>query len=333
MWNARPLAEFNQSGWIQVDFAPLINYRRKEEHRRVAKRVEDIFDQEMSGESIQKMFEEEREEYNRDEPSDSRDKWEKVGLKLQGDSLCVIETYTLANQDMEALKDEEKSESTMSDLDDMWYTGDKESNIQEFEDEDWDDNEDFKEETNANVVDGLHVPHDEMEGVQKGNKETPSLVEIDSPSTPLDEPNITLVEKALRPRYVLKSQDIIGIYVDKFKYSCSTNSMNNSLDSMPCSNNDHVDRLDFHENDKEETFMFEPINITSKEPLPNDELSAMHETYASFIYTLTCCYNLHVVLITDAYVYNKFCKSRSCFALGQANDLKKGTFRERPDFH
>jgi hypothetical protein len=62
MWNARPLAEFNQSGWIQVDFAPLINYRRKEEHRHVAKRVENIFDQEMSGESIQKIFEEEREE-------------------------------------------------------------------------------------------------------------------------------------------------------------------------------------------------------------------------------------------------------------------------------
>jgi hypothetical protein len=29
MWNARPLAEFNQSSWIQVDFAPLSNYRRK----------------------------------------------------------------------------------------------------------------------------------------------------------------------------------------------------------------------------------------------------------------------------------------------------------------
>jgi hypothetical protein len=71
---------------------------------------------------------------------------------------------------------------------------DKESNIQDFEDEDWDDNEGFKEETNTNVVDGLHVPHDEMEGVQKGNKETHSLVEIGSPSTPLDEPNITLVE-------------------------------------------------------------------------------------------------------------------------------------------
>jgi hypothetical protein len=104
MWNARPLAEFNQSGWIQVDFAPLINYRRKEEHRHVAKRVENIFDQEMSGESIQKIFEEgreegdegwidrfgnsriydeEREEYNRDEPSDSKDKWEKTGLKLE----------------------------------------------------------------------------------------------------------------------------------------------------------------------------------------------------------------------------------------------------------
>jgi hypothetical protein len=24
MWNARPLEKFNQSGWIQVDFAPLI---------------------------------------------------------------------------------------------------------------------------------------------------------------------------------------------------------------------------------------------------------------------------------------------------------------------
>jgi putative AlgH/UPF0301 family transcriptional regulator len=57
MWSARPLAEFNQSDWIQVDFAPLINYRRKEEHRHVAKRVENIFDQEMSGESIQKIFE------------------------------------------------------------------------------------------------------------------------------------------------------------------------------------------------------------------------------------------------------------------------------------
>jgi hypothetical protein len=84
-------------------------------------------------------FEMKEEEYNRDEPSDSKDKWEKIGLKLedewegvdiekvlqegpspQGDSLCAIEAYTLANQDMEALKDEEKSESTMSDLDDMW---------------------------------------------------------------------------------------------------------------------------------------------------------------------------------------------------------------------
>jgi hypothetical protein len=80
---------------------------------------------------------------------------------------------------------------------------------------------------------------------------------------------------------------------------------------MPCSNNDHVDRLDFLENEKEETFMFEPINLTPKELLPNDELSALHETYASFNYTLICCYNLLVVLILDAYVYNKFYKSRS----------------------
>jgi hypothetical protein len=61
MWNARPLAKFNQSGWTQVDFAPLINYRRKEERRHIAKQVEDIFDQEMSVQSMQNMFEEERE--------------------------------------------------------------------------------------------------------------------------------------------------------------------------------------------------------------------------------------------------------------------------------
>jgi hypothetical protein len=231
---------------------------------------------------------------------------------------------------MEVLKDEEKSESTKSNLDDMWYTGDKERNIQGFEDEDLVDNEDFKEEMNAYIIDGLHISHDEMERMKKRNKETPSLVEIGSPSTPLDEPNITLVEKPLRPRYALKSQDIIGIDVDKFKYSCSTNSMNHSLNSMPCSNNDHVDRLDFLENEKEETFMFDPINLTPKEPLPNDELSSMHETYTSFVYTLTCCYNLLVVLIMDAYVYNKLCKSRSCFALGKANDLKKVYVGEGP---
>jgi hypothetical protein len=169
--------------------------------------------------------------------------------------------------------------------------------------------------------------------LQDGDEEATSHVEIDSPSTPLDEPNITLVEKALRPRYTLKPQDIIVIDVDKFKYSRSTNSMNDSLNFMPCSNNDHVDRLDFLDNEKEETFMFEPINFPPKEPLPNDEISAMHETYASFVYTLTCCYNSHVVLIMDAYVYNKFCKSRSCFALGQANDLKEAHVGRRPDFH
>jgi hypothetical protein len=85
--------------------------------------------------------------------------------------------------------------------------------------------------------------------------------------------------------------------------------MNNSLNSMPCSNNDHVDKLDFLENEKEETCMFESINLTPKEPLPNYELRAMYETYASFVYTLTSGYNSHVVLIMDTYVYNKFCKS------------------------
>jgi hypothetical protein len=233
---------------------------------------------------------------------------------------------------MEVLKDEEKSESTKSDLDNMWYTGDKESNTQDFEKEDLVDKEDFKGEMNAYIVEGLHVPHDELKKLQDGDEEATTLVEIDLTSTLLDEPNITLVKEALRQRYALKSQDIIGIDVDKFKYSCSINSMNDGLNSMPCSNNDHVDRLNYLENEKEETFMFDQINLTPKQPLPNDELSAMHERYPSFIYTLTCCYNSHVVLIMDAYVYNKFCKSRSCFVLGQANDLKKSTCREKARF-
>jgi hypothetical protein len=108
--------------------------------------------------------------------------------------------------------------------------------------------------------------------------------------------------------------------------------MNDSLNSMPCSNNDHVDRLDFLENEKEETFMFDPINLTPKEPLPNDELSAMHETYDSFIYTLTCCYNSHVVLIMDAYVYNKFCKSQHALRLVKLMTLKKHMSGEDPTF-
>jgi hypothetical protein len=210
---------------------------------------------------------------------------------------------------MEVLMDDGKSESTMSDFDDMWYTGDKESNIQDFEDEDLVDKENFKEEMNAYIVEGLRLPHDELKKLHDGDEEATTLVEIDLTSTPLDEPNITLVKEAPRKRYTLKSPDIIGSNDEMFKYSCWTNSMNNNLKSMPCSNNDHVDRLGFLENEKEETFMFEPINLTPKEPLPNDEPSSMHETYASFVYTLTCCYSSHVVLIMDAYVYNKFCKS------------------------
>jgi hypothetical protein len=157
----------------------------------------------------------------------------------------------------------------MSDLDDMWYMGDKESNIQDFEDEDLVDKEDFKEEMIAYIVEGLHVPHDELKKLQDSDEETTPLVEVDLISTLQDEPKITLVEGAPRQRYTLKSQDTISINYDMFKCSCWTNSMNNSLNSMPCSNNDPVDRLDFLENEKEETFMFEPINLTPKEPLPN----------------------------------------------------------------
>jgi hypothetical protein len=119
---------------------------------------------------------------------------------------------------MEVLKDEEKSESTKSDLDNMWYTGDKERNIQYFEDEDLVDKEDFKEEMNAYIVEGLRVPHDELKKLHDGDEEATTLVEIDLTSTPLDEPNITLVKEASRQRYTLKSQYIIGINDEMFKY-------------------------------------------------------------------------------------------------------------------
>jgi hypothetical protein len=103
-----------------------------------------------------------------------------------------------------------------------------------------------------------------LKKLQDGDEEATPLVEIDLISTQQDEPKITLVEGAPRQGTTLKSQYIIGINDDKFKCTCWTNSMNNSLNSMPCSNNDHVDRLDFFENKKEETFMFESINLTPK---------------------------------------------------------------------
>jgi hypothetical protein len=190
----------------------------------------------------------------------------------------------------------------MSNLDDMWHTNDKESNIQDFEDEDSVDNEDIKEEMNAYVAGVIHVPHDEMEEMQKGNKYPTPFVDINSLSVLQDKPRITLVEKASRLRYMLKSQDIFGINDDIIKCSCTTNGMN----SMHCANDDHVDRLEFLENEKEATFMFEPFDSKPNEPLPKDELSAMYETYNSFNYTSTFCYNLHVVLILDTYVCNNF---------------------------
>jgi hypothetical protein len=103
----------------------------------------------------------------------------------------------------------------MSDLDGMWYTGDKESNIQDFEDTDLDDKEDFKEEMNAYIVEGLCVPHDELKKLHDGDEEATTLVEIDLTSTPLDEQNITLVEKALRQRYcqMVRSRQPTGVLI------------------------------------------------------------------------------------------------------------------------
>jgi hypothetical protein len=49
---------------------PLINYGRKEEHQHIAKRVEDIFDQELSGEPIQNIFEKKEKKMMKDGSTD-----------------------------------------------------------------------------------------------------------------------------------------------------------------------------------------------------------------------------------------------------------------------
>jgi hypothetical protein len=52
---------------------------------------------------------------------------------------------------------------------------------------------------------------------------------------------------------------------------------------MPCDNNYDVYRLDYLKNHNEAMFMLEEVNSMSEEPFSNQELSALHETYASFI--------------------------------------------------
>jgi hypothetical protein len=82
--------------------------------------------------------------------------------------------------------------------------------------------------------------------------------------------------------------------------------MDDRLNSMPCTYVYHIDRLEFLENDKEAVLLFEPMPL---EPLPCRDLSAMKETYATFNCTMILFCKSIVVVIMDAYAYNKFCKS------------------------
>jgi len=81
------------------------------------------------------------------------------------------------------------------------------------------------------------------------------------------------------------------------------------LNSMPCTYVYHINRLEFLENDKEAVILFEPIDFMPSEPLPCRDLSAMQETYATFNCTMILFCKSVVVVIMDAYAYNKFCKS------------------------
>jgi hypothetical protein len=42
-----------------------------------------------------RIYDEEREEYNREKPSDSKDKWKEKGLKLEGYNLGSIEVHAI----------------------------------------------------------------------------------------------------------------------------------------------------------------------------------------------------------------------------------------------
>ena len=62
---------------------------------------------------------------------------------------------------------------------------------------------------------------------------------------------------------------------------------------MPCTFNDHVDRLEFLEYDKEAMLCFNFVNYLPNEPMPNESLSAEQETYATFNHNMLCSSNLN----------------------------------------
>ena len=103
------------------------------------------------------------------------------------------------------------------------------------------------------------------------------------------------------PRYTNLSQN--SICCDK-----SLNLNKTNLDAKPYSDNNHVYRLDFLENEnKAISFNFD--NFMPNEPKLEKKINAKYMIYVLVNHNLLCFCNLIIIVVMDAYVYHKFCKS------------------------
>ena len=92
-----------------------------------------------------------------------------------------------------------------------------------------------------------------------------------------------------------------------FDESFNLNKIN--LDAKPCYDNNHVYRIDFLENDKEAM----NFNFDSFMPKkPKFKINSKNKIHAIVNNSMLYFYNLIIIVGVDAYVYHKFCKSRSC---------------------
>ena len=74
------------------------------------------------------------------------------------------------------------------------------------------------------------------------------------------------------------------------------------FDSMPCPFNDHVDRLEFLEYDKEAMLCFNFVDYMPNEPLPNESLALSKKLMLPLITTCSSNLNCGYVCICLPYV-------------------------------
>ena len=110
------------------------------------------------------------------------------------------------------------------------------------------------------------------------------------------------------PRYTNLSQN--SICFDEF-----FNKM--VLDVKPCYDNNYVYRLDNHVyrlnflDNKNGGTSFNFDNFIPNKPELEKKINAKYMIYVLVNHNLLCFCNLIIIVVMDAYVYHKFCKSRS----------------------